>query len=385
MAREPYFPATDTSRNLRWCYRLGKKLYMHVTSKSNTITLTQSRGPGFAVPHMPPPGVDPPTSASVVDEIREELCREDAEELVFAGWGEPTLALGTVLDVAAGLRSMGKPIRLVTNGLASLHHSRDVLPELAAAGVSDVTIGLNAAHAAQHKLWVSPIFWKKCPGVAFNAACEFVRSCAAVLGAAHTEVTCVASPGVNVEAVEMLSRTLGAGHFRERSFHCRHPSAGFAAHEAAFAGDLERLAALPKSLLKGLDDVGNTPAIWAAEAGRTMVLRVLIEQEGCSVDTPGLQGNTALQRAVTRGHVDAVRLLLTDLRADPNVYNAKQQTPLHQAAFNQHPEIVRALLAAGGNTKNLDAKGRVPMDDTSSEQIRIVFADWALSCSERAN
>lgn len=60
-------------------------------------------------------------------------------------------------------------------------------------------------------------------------------------------------------------------------------------------------------------------------------------------------GTTGLHAAATRGHVDAVRLLLQH-GADPNARDAGDNAcPLHFAAGYGHAETVRALLDAGGD------------------------------------
>ena len=52
-------------------------------------------------------------------------------EVVFSGFGEPTLRLDVVKEVAGELKRRGaKRIRLVTNGLANKTHERNILPEL---------------------------------------------------------------------------------------------------------------------------------------------------------------------------------------------------------------------------------------------------------------
>ena len=53
------------------------------------------------------------------------------DEVVFSGFGEPTLRLDLLKEVADELRRRGaKRIRLATNGLANKTHERNILPEL---------------------------------------------------------------------------------------------------------------------------------------------------------------------------------------------------------------------------------------------------------------
>ena len=66
-------------------------------------------------------------------------------ELVFCGAGEPTIYLDDVLAITAALRTSGIPVRLNTNGQAGLlYPGKEVVAELAKAGLSALSISLNA-------------------------------------------------------------------------------------------------------------------------------------------------------------------------------------------------------------------------------------------------
>ncbi|MBF0139435.1 MAG: YchF/TatD family DNA exonuclease [Magnetococcales bacterium] len=73
------------------------------------------------------------------------------DELVFCGFGEPTLRLPILLEVARWAKGHGCPrVRVNTDGLANLVHGRDVTPEFA--GVVDaVSVSLNAQDAALYE------------------------------------------------------------------------------------------------------------------------------------------------------------------------------------------------------------------------------------------
>ncbi|MCX7934089.1 MAG: TatD family nuclease-associated radical SAM protein [Planctomycetota bacterium] len=132
------------------------------------------------------------------------------DEVVFCGFGEPTLRLEVLKEVAAEIKRRGKVVRLNTNGLANLHHGRDIVPELK--GMVDVvSVSLNTADPDQYLDLCRPRFGRP----AYEALCDFVRAC--VAAGLRTICTAVAAPGIDLAAVEKKARALGA-EFRARSF-----------------------------------------------------------------------------------------------------------------------------------------------------------------------
>lgn len=90
------------------------------------------------------------------------------KELVYCGYGEPTCALETLIDTARYARERyGLSIRVNTNGLGSLQHGRDIVPELAQV-VDCVSISLNAPDEAAYNDVTRPTL----PG-AYQAMLDF--------------------------------------------------------------------------------------------------------------------------------------------------------------------------------------------------------------------
>ncbi len=91
-------------------------------------------------------------------------------------------------------------------------------------------------------------------------------------------------------------------------------------------------------------------------------------------------GRTALHYASHNGHVDCMRLLINDLKADMNARitgddEANRQTPLSCAVRSFNPEAVRILLEAGADAKTTDHMGRTPLHhalSTSNRKLEIV-------------
>lgn len=95
------------------------------------------------------------------------------KELVYCGYGEPTCALETLIDTARYAKERyGLSIRVNTNGLGSLQHGRDIVPELAQV-VDSVSISLNAPDEAAYNEVTRPTL----PG-AYQAMLDFAAQAA---------------------------------------------------------------------------------------------------------------------------------------------------------------------------------------------------------------
>jgi TatD DNase family protein len=120
------------------------------------------------------------------------------QEVVFCGYGEPTLRLAEVKQLAAELRAAGHCTRLNTDGLASLVHGHDVTPELA--GLFDViSVSLNAPDAASYA--------HHCPSKYGEAAYPAVKQ---FITAARKHVpkviaTVVALPNLDLDACRQVA------------------------------------------------------------------------------------------------------------------------------------------------------------------------------------
>ena len=113
--------------------------------------------------------------------------------MVFTGLGEPTRRLEVLLAVARRLRAAGVArVRVDTDGLASLREGFDVPPLLADAGISALSVSLNAPDAATYA--------RCCPSrhgeAAYDAVKAFIR-CA---------VGCIPDVAASAVALPGLSR-----------------------------------------------------------------------------------------------------------------------------------------------------------------------------------
>ena len=182
-------------------YRLRDGVYLNLT---NRCTLRCGFCPKFhglwtvADARLRLRVMDEPSGAALV---RAALDAGPCAEYVFCGLGEPTTRWPELLFVAAALRPTGTPIRLNTDGLASLVHGRDVVPEIAGL-IDHVSISLNAADEATYERLCRP----RRPG-SFAAMLAFADRCRTYIP--RVTLTAIAGlPGVDIDACARIARDL---------------------------------------------------------------------------------------------------------------------------------------------------------------------------------
>lgn len=132
----------------------------------------------------------------------------DYNEIVFCGYGEPTLRLDVLLEVAGVLKQQGATVRVNTDGLANLVHGCDVTPRLAQF-VDAVSISLNAHDELLYEHHCRP----KRHG-AFLALQNFARR-ATQRGIDVTLTAIDGLEGVDIHACQAIAEQLGV-NFRSR-------------------------------------------------------------------------------------------------------------------------------------------------------------------------
>ncbi|EAR59631.1 TatD family nuclease-associated radical SAM protein [Neptuniibacter caesariensis] len=79
----------------------------------------------------------------------------DYDEVVFCGYGEPTVRLKALLEIAHWVKGNGGKTRINTDGLGSLFHKRDIVPELAEC-IDALSVSLNAQNEAVYQQHCQP-------------------------------------------------------------------------------------------------------------------------------------------------------------------------------------------------------------------------------------
>ncbi|MHC5038508.1 MAG: TatD family hydrolase [Planctomycetota bacterium] len=194
----------------RIAYGIRDSLYLNLTNRctARCIFCARTRHPHVAGHNLELPAE--PTVAEVMAALREAR-PERYREVVFCGYGEPTLRLDVVLAVGKALKAQGHAVRLNTNGTANLIHGRDVTGELAAV-VDEISVSLNAQDAATYNRICRPEMEERTwPGLL-----DFIER----IRKRVTGVTCSiveGVEGVDAEACRNLAERLGV-KFRKRFF-----------------------------------------------------------------------------------------------------------------------------------------------------------------------
>jgi TatD DNase family protein len=192
-------------------YPIRRSLYVNVTNEcSNRCTFCPRatgklvvKGHDLKLPREP-------TAAEIIQALADAGV-QNYVEVVFCGFGEPTLRMDVLKEVAREVKGRWKlRTRLNTNGQGSAINGRDITEELA--GLIDaVSVSLDAPDAATYEKLCRPTV----PN-AFAAVCDFLRSAKGRF--ATVRATAVAIPGLDLEAVRRLAeQNLGVA-FEVRAF-----------------------------------------------------------------------------------------------------------------------------------------------------------------------
>lgn len=130
-----------------YVYTLGNSLYINLTNRctNNCVFCVRSQSDGMGGQRL---WLEHEPDAQQVTALIPEP--EKYDEIVFCGFGEPTIRLETMLEICRYLRNFRVPIRVNTNGHASLFAGRDV-SSMFEGLVDTVSISLNASTAKRYQ------------------------------------------------------------------------------------------------------------------------------------------------------------------------------------------------------------------------------------------
>ncbi len=153
-----------------------------------------------------------PSPAEVIALAKEQWAALPFEELVFCGYGEPTMRLEAMLTCARLIKNgRAEPlpralkIRLNTNGLANAVWGRNVVPEMKGL-IDSVHVSLNTSDPAQWLELMRPM--EPWAATGFEKVKEFIRESSMLLPEAFA--TAVEAEGIDTEKFKALAVQLGA-------------------------------------------------------------------------------------------------------------------------------------------------------------------------------
>lgn len=188
-------------------YRLRNSLYLNITIRCNAdCTFCDRKGEAVIKGHNLRITKEP-SAEEVIKAVGDPL---GYEEIVFCGYGEPTIRLDVLKDVARWVKSKGGKVRLNTDGHGNVINHRNIVPELEGL-VDGISISLNSTDPDQYGKLMR-IDGRKY----FPAMVEFAREC--VKHRFDVTMTIVDLDEVDeAKAREFVEKDIGAS-FRNRPF-----------------------------------------------------------------------------------------------------------------------------------------------------------------------
>jgi len=203
-----------TVKKVSVVYRFDKGLYINLTNRCpNACSFCVKREwhMDYYGNNLDFRDGDEPSADEVSRLVSEEWGRKSFGELVFCGYGEPTMRLNEILSVAGDIRS-GRTsvpkdikIRLNTNGMANAVWNKDTAPLLKGL-VDSVNISLNSYDPKQWLALMNPAPQYRVHG--FEKVIEFIRS--AVKNIPDVQLSVITENGVDIGRFRDFAASLGA-------------------------------------------------------------------------------------------------------------------------------------------------------------------------------
>lgn len=142
--------------------------------------------------------------------------KKDENEIIFCGYGEPTLKLEILKKVAKFIKEnyQGVKVRLNTNGHANFIYKRNILPELKGL-IDEISVSLNAPTEESYKELTQPILI--CDNVLEQVKDFIKKSVEAGIPTVASVVSGYKNYDIDLEKCENIVTDLGA-KFRVREW-----------------------------------------------------------------------------------------------------------------------------------------------------------------------
>ncbi|WP_456380150.1 TatD family nuclease-associated radical SAM protein [Thiolapillus sp.] len=188
-------------------YPIRRNLYLNITDRCTLecrfCPKHTKQGPvvhdfDLSLPHRPEAG----------EIIRSIGNPAEYEEIVFCGFGEPTLRFKVLLEIARWIKKHGGTVRVNTDGLANLVNKRNVLPEMQGL-IDSISVSMNAHNPETYTRHCQPAL----PG-SWDAMLAFLEDAPKYIPRV-TATAIEGLDGVDIAACEQLAAQRGV-EFRRR-------------------------------------------------------------------------------------------------------------------------------------------------------------------------
>lgn len=159
-------------------YEAEENLYLNITNQCPCACTFCIRKNGDGAYDSDPLWLEHEPSMQEMQEDLKKRNLADYQEIVFCGYGEPTMRLEFACELAKWLKSVNPAlcIRLNTNGLTELYapSEKGSASELVAKAFDKVSVSLNAGCTDAYLKVTNP---KNSPDEAYHAMLKFARDC----------------------------------------------------------------------------------------------------------------------------------------------------------------------------------------------------------------
>ena len=186
------------------CYVLENTLYINLTNRCTNRCTFCVRDKDCGIGDVNLWLEKEPTKEEIIKDI-DAFNPNRYDEVVFCGYGEPTMRLEVLLFCAAHIKkTYGAKIRINTNGQANLYYKKDITPQFS--GLIDVvSISLNAKNAEEYDALCKSIYGKE----GFFGMIDFAKACKKYVDTVIMSVVDIL-PQEDIAACQKIAEEAGA-------------------------------------------------------------------------------------------------------------------------------------------------------------------------------
>jgi TatD DNase family protein len=191
-----------------YTYKIGNSLYINITNRCNAdcVFCNRKTAPLVSGYNLKMSKSEEPPAEIYISEIGDP---KQYDEIVFCGFGEPTIRWDVVKKVAKYVKENGGRTRLNTNGHGNYINKKDITPELTHL-IDIVSISLNAIDPRQYSeiMQLDPMF--------FNEMINFAKSSKPFVE--KVVMTVVDVNKINIEKARIIAEEKVGAEFRIRPY-----------------------------------------------------------------------------------------------------------------------------------------------------------------------